>query len=618
MRKILLLVVAIIFVITLKAQTSPDFHHWASTPPMGWNSWDCFGANVVESEVKANADYMAEHLKQYGWEYIVVDIRWFVENQTNGYYNFTNPIYILDEYGRYLPAVNRFPSSADNKGFKPLADYIHSKGLKFGIHIMRGIPVKAVQQRLPVKGANGITAADIYSTDMQCVWLSDNYTIAANKPGAQEYYNSIFELYASWGVDFIKIDDLSRPYHQGEIELIRHAIDRSGRPIVLSMSPGATPLEKAEHAKGHANMWRTVDDFWDNWSQLEHEFAICAQWAPYITQGAYPDADMLPLGHIDLRGNDRQTKFTRDEQYTLMSLFSIFKSPLMFDGHLPDNDSFTHSLLTNEEVLQMHKNSVNNRQLYQDDETIAWTADDPVSGDKYLALFFVGETGIIRSNQALHRTGSVTRATPGYGVDIDVALSGKTNDLYLVVTDCDGSFTNDHADWINPAVYNEQGDSILLTDLVWESATAGWATVNINKSNSGNTLQVANKQFKNGIGTHANSIIHYILPESYNRRFKAFVGLDKGGTDQTGGATVEFFVFDTDPSPLSVDPLNQAPKTIVFDLAALGFDGKVNIHDMWAKQDLGSYTGKEFTPTINYHGAGLYRLSQESASLKKN
>ena len=553
MQPLLLSVMAAAFAIAAQAQAIPEFRSWAPTPPMGWNSWDCYGANVVEAEVKANADYMADHLKQYGWEYVVVDIRWFVENQTSGNYNFTNPIYVLDEYGRYLPAANRFPSAAGGAGFKPLADYVHGKGLKFGIHIMRGIPVKAVQERLPIKGAGGVTAADVYSTDLQCSWLYDNYTIVAGKPGAQEYYSSIFELYASWGVDFVKIDDLSRPYHQEEIELIRNAIDNTGRPIVLSMSPGATPIEKAEHAQNHANMWRTVDDFWDTWAQLEHEFLICSQWAPYIANGAYPDADMLPLGRIDLRGNDRKTKFTANEQYALMSLFTIFKSPLMFGGNLPDNDSFTNSLLTNEEVLYMHKRSVNNRQWFRKDGAIAWTADDPDTGDKFLALFFVGETGALRTGRALYRSGRISRATPGYGVDVDVTLPDSCTNLYLAVADGDDTFENDHADWIRPVAYNDKGDTLLLTDLKWESATTGWGSVGINKSCAGNTLQVGNRQFENGIGTHALSVIHYALPDGYTH-FKAFAGLDKGGTDQQGGATVEFFVFDADPVLRQVDP----------------------------------------------------------------
>ena len=175
---------------------------------MGWNSWDCYGPTVFEYEVKANADYMAKYLKKYGWEYIVVDIRWYVENDKSHGYNEKDAIFVMDEYGRFPPALNRFPSATNGKGFKPLADYVHGKGLKFGIHIMRGMPVVAVKKNTPVLGSDA-KLQDIYSTEGQCMWLKDMYTIVAGKHGAQEYYNSIFQLYASWGVDFVKIDDLS-------------------------------------------------------------------------------------------------------------------------------------------------------------------------------------------------------------------------------------------------------------------------------------------------------------------------------------------------------------------------------------------------------------------------
>ena len=367
-----------------------DFRLWAPTPPMGWNSWDCYGPTVEEHEVKANADYMAEKLKEYGWEYVVVDIRWFVENDKAGGYNQTDPRYVMDEYGRYLPALNRFPSAADGKGFKPLADYVHSKGLKFGIHIMRGIPVEAVNRQLPIKGAKGITADQIFSPDLQCAWLRDNYTIQADKPGAQEYYNSIFNLYASWGVDFIKIDDLSRPYHQAEIELIRKAIDQCGRKIVLSTSPGATPLSAAEHVSKHANMWRMVDDVWDSWWHIAHLMEVAQGWYPYIKEGTWPDCDMIPLGRISIRGErggDRMSRLSPDEQYLLMTFFCIFRSPLMFGGDLPSNDDFTLSLLTNQEVLRMHRESSNVCQLYRKDNKIAVSSENTATGEKYLAMF---------------------------------------------------------------------------------------------------------------------------------------------------------------------------------------------------------------------------------------
>jgi len=379
---------------TLTSSGSKDFKQWAQTPPMGWNSWDCYGPTVEEHEVKANADYMAEKLKAFGWEYVVVDIRWFVENDKAGGYNETDPRYVIDEFGRYQPAVNRFPSAKDGKGFRPLADYIHSKGLKFGIHIMRGVPKVAVDRKLPIKGTNGITADQIYSTEMHCKWLKDNYTVVASKPGAQEYYNSLFELYASWGLDFVKIDDLSSPYHQDEIDLIRNAIDRCGRPIVLSTSPGETPIESAQHVSTHANMWRMVDDVWDTWPHISHLMDICQKWYPYIAPGTWPDCDMIPLGRISVRGergNDRMTRLTKDEQYTLMSLFTIFRSPLIFGGDLPSNDAFTLSLLTNKEVLKMHREATGVKQVFNRDKKIAISSHHPKSGAIYLALFNMGD-----------------------------------------------------------------------------------------------------------------------------------------------------------------------------------------------------------------------------------
>ncbi len=389
-KRFLLPLLAALALFPLSCQNQPRFQDWSPTPPMGWNSWDCYGPTVTESEVMANARYMADNLAAFGWEYVVVDIRWFVENDKAGGYNQDNPVYVMDEYGRYLPAANRFPS-----GFKALGDYIHGLGLKFGIHIMRGVPVKAVQEKLPVLGAKGITADRIYSPDEQCKWLTDNYSIDMSKPGAQEYYNSIVRLYASWGVDFIKCDDLSAPiYHKEEIEALRKAIDACGRPIVLSTSPGATPPEAAAHVSTHANMWRMVDDVWDKWSDIPHLMQVAEDWYPWIGDGTWPDCDMIPLGRISIRGergHDRPSRLTTDEQYTLMSFFTIFRSPLMFGGDLPSMDPFTLSLLTNAEVLRMHREGREVRQLYRRGAVVAVTAVNGVSGERYLAVFNLGE-----------------------------------------------------------------------------------------------------------------------------------------------------------------------------------------------------------------------------------
>lgn len=377
--------------------TASKHHQYAITPPMGWNSWDCYGASVREDEVRGNAEYMAEHLKAFGWEYVVVDIQWYEPGANSSQYRPFVPLE-MDEYSRLLPAVGRFPSAADGQGFKPLADYVHSLGLKFGIHIMRGIPRQAVHADTPILGTSA-TARSIAHPNSICPWNTDMYGVDAKKEGAQQYYNSLFDLYASWGVDFVKVDDIaaSRLYgiHLEEIQLIHNAIDQCGRPMVLSLSPGPAPLEHAEALADHANMWRMTDDYWDLWHLLHDMFERCEKWAPRVAAGAWPDCDMLPLGHLGIRSvdggaSDRWTRFTRDEQVTMMSLWAIFRSPLMFGGEMRDNDEWTLSLLTNEEVLDLHRNGRGARQLYREADRIVWTAQGE-DGSVYAALFNAGE-----------------------------------------------------------------------------------------------------------------------------------------------------------------------------------------------------------------------------------
>jgi alpha-galactosidase len=367
--------------------SEPAFLQWASKPPMGWNSWDCFATTVTEAQTKANADYMGEKLAKFGWEYIVVDIQWYEPNAKSFNYR-PNAKLVLDEWGRLLPAVNRFPSAADGAGFKPLADYIHAKKLKFGVHLMRGIPRQAVNENTPIKGTS-YHAADIANKKDICPWNPDMYGVDMSKPGAQEYYNSVFDLFAQWGVDFVKVDDISRPYnqHKAEVEAVRKAIDQTGRPMVLSLSPGETALNAAEHVEKHANMWRISDDFWDRWKLVLDQFERLNKWSKYIGPGHWPDADMLPLGVVRM---NQKTKLTQDEQYTLMTLWSIARSPLIYGGDMSKMDDFTLSLITNDEVIAVDQNSVGNRQLFRREGLVAWVADVPNSTDKYLAVFNTG------------------------------------------------------------------------------------------------------------------------------------------------------------------------------------------------------------------------------------
>ena len=367
----------------------------ALTPPMGWNSWDCYAATVNEEQLLGNARYMAVHLKEYGWEYVVCDIQWSEPSAgttESEYINFA-PL-TLDEYGRQQPAPNRFPSSIGGKGFGPIADIIHGMGLKFGIHIMRGIPRQAVHARLPVKGTE-ITADKIALPHSICKWNSDMYGINPSHPAGQSYYDSIFELYAAWGVDYVKVDDICNtnmyphaPYSaEKEIEMIARAIARCGRKMVLSLSPGPAVIEKAWHLSTYANMWRITDDYWDRWDLLKNMFERCELWQKHVSLGCWPDCDMLPLGRIGMgwrRG--RQTSFTKDEQVTMMTLWCMFRSPLMMGGEMRENDTWTLSLLTNGEVLRLIRYSFGARQIMRDENHAVWMSQDE-DGSVYIALF---------------------------------------------------------------------------------------------------------------------------------------------------------------------------------------------------------------------------------------
>ena len=352
-------------------------------PPMGWNSWDCYGAGVTEDELLGNAEFMRDRLKQYGYQYVVCDIQWYEPAaKGNVYNNFAD--LCMDEYSRLIPAVNRFPSSANGAGFKPIADKIHSMGLKFGIHIMRGIPRQAVHRNTRIYGTTA-RARDIASQFSLCPWNTDMYGVNTEKRGAEEYYDSLFKLYASWGVDFVKVDDIANtefspqnPYSaEKEIEMIRAAIDRSGRDMVLSLSPGPAPLNKAEHLSKNANMWRISGDFWDRWDKLLNMFSLCEKWYPYVKDGSFPDCDILPLGKLCIDGSymgdmGRDSGFTKEEQKTMMTLWAVFRSPLFFGGELRLTDNYTLSLVTNPEVINVNQNSEKPLLVYNKGGIAVW------------------------------------------------------------------------------------------------------------------------------------------------------------------------------------------------------------------------------------------------------
>lgn len=375
---------------------------FALRPPMGWNSYDYYDTTVTEEEVLANAKVMAEKLQQFGWEYVVVDIEWYSRDAGTKrpevqYIPFGDDE--LDAFGRFQPAVNRFPSSADGTGFRHLSDKIHEMGLKFGIHIMRGISRKAAWDHLPLHGQEGVTAADVADPISICEWNPDMYGVR-DTPEGQAYYDDLIRMYADWGVDFIKCDDIcdSKLYHDGyeeerfsgwhEIRMLQHAIEKCGRSIVLSLSPGPAHIDKAWLYEQNANMWRITDDFWDEWTLLKNMFARCELWQEHVRPGCWPDCDMLPLGIIGggFRA-ERRTNFTPAEQRTMMTLWTFFGSPLMLGAELTKLDDKTLRLLQDEQLMKLMDGHHQGRQLKRTESEAVWMNTDEATGEQLLALF---------------------------------------------------------------------------------------------------------------------------------------------------------------------------------------------------------------------------------------
>jgi alpha-galactosidase len=363
----------LLLAITLLVALPASAQHLAATPPMGWNSWDAYGFTIDESQFKANALILAS-IEQFGWKYVVIDEGWYMANPSGS--NLDERKYLWNGDGLLIPVPGRYPSAANGAGFKPLADWVHAQGLKFGVHIVRGIPRQVVAANLPIAGTS-FRAADAADTSSPCPWDDGNWGIKDNAAG-QAYYDSMLKLYASWGLDFLKVDCIAtNPYRPSEIRQIAEAIRKTGRPIVLSLSPGPTALDHASEVAKYAQMWRISGDRWDGWDiphkesdefpfGLHGSFDRLAQWYSYAGPGHWPDADMLPVGWLGPHpgwGEVRQSRLTHDEQRTEFTLWAIARSPLILGANLTRLDAFTRSLITNQDVIFINQSATYSRPL---------------------------------------------------------------------------------------------------------------------------------------------------------------------------------------------------------------------------------------------------------------
>ncbi len=410
----------------------------AATPPLGWNSWDSYGLTITEAQFRANVEVLKAKLAPVGWQYAVIDEGWFLVNPGDR----GTPdklIYAIDQNGRYVPVPARFPSvgkaspspmsiAADAKAlsavieetnFIALGQWVHAQGLKFGIHIVRGIPRAAVDRNLPVAGSV-FHAADVADKTDACPWDPTNWGVQDNAAG-QAWYDSLLQQYASWGVDFLKVDCIAdHPYKVTEIRQIHRAIEKTGRPMVLSLSPGPTQLAHAEEVGTLANMWRISDDVWDRWQKapdqkiefpqsVKEQFARLAAWEPYAKPGNWPDGDMLPFGELKPSpgdGRPRTSRLTPEEQRTQFTLWAIARSPLIIGANLTLLSKDSLDLLTNKDVLRVNQTATHSAEVLHEGNLIAWRAD-LVGGDKAIALFNVGDT-----------EGSVTKQLSDFGTDL--------------------------------------------------------------------------------------------------------------------------------------------------------------------------------------------------------
>ncbi|PON99084.1 Glycoside hydrolase [Trema orientale] len=309
------------FFLSLLHRVSAAEH--ASLPPRGWNSYDSFSWTISEEELLQSAEIISKKLLPHGYEYVIVDYLWY-RRKVPGAHADSLGFDVIDEWGRMIPDPDRWPSSKGGKGFTEVAKRVHSLGLKFGIHVMRGISTQAVNANTTIldttkggayeESGRNWTAKDIGIKERTCAWMTHGFMSVDTQLGAgRAFLRSLYEQYAEWGVDFVKNDCVfGDDLDVNEISYVSEVLKELDRPILYSLSPGTsvTPA-MAKAVSGLVNMYRITGDDWDTWADVAAHFDVTRDFATANMVGAqgllgrsWPDLDMLPLGWLTDPGQD--------------------------------------------------------------------------------------------------------------------------------------------------------------------------------------------------------------------------------------------------------------------------------------------------------------------------
>ncbi|MGQ4436267.1 glycosyl hydrolase family 28 protein [Streptomyces sp. SAS_260] len=355
-------------------------------PAMGWSSWSYVRRTPTEAKIKAQADALvASGLKNHGFVYVNLDDFW-QKCDANGF--------TVDSYGRWAVDPATFPS-----GIKALADYIHSKGLKFGFYVTPGIAKNAVTANTPIEGTS-YHAKDIADTsktekNYNC---KNMYYIDYGKPGAQEFVDSWAKQFASWGVDYLKIDGVGSA-DIADVQAWDKALRASGRPINFALSNNL-PIADAATWRQYANSWRTQGDVecycgpgangsgypLTDWSHVSARFNTAASWQPYAGPGGWNDLDSLEVGNGD------QVGLTADQRRSHFTLWAMAGSPLLLGTDLTHLDTVDKAMLTNDRLIGVDQDGVAAKRVVNSGVKQAWSKRES-NGAYVVALFNTGTSG---------------------------------------------------------------------------------------------------------------------------------------------------------------------------------------------------------------------------------